>query len=200
MAKLDLYKQHKAEYVAPRGPVLVDVKPAQYLTIEGRGEPGAPAFQSKLGALYNVAFTIKMTKKSARQDYAVCKLEGLWWGNKRKGDFLDEPRDLWNWKLMIRTPDLVQKRDLTEAAKTLIARGRPADVSDVKLESLSEGRCVQILHSGPYDQENRTIELMHEFAAQNRLTLHGLHHEIYLSDPRRVEPARLQTILRHPVR
>lgn|SRR5215510_222989 len=200
MAKLDLYKQHKPEYVAPRKPVLVDVKPAKYLAIDGRGEPGGATFQARLGALYNVAFTIKMTKKFAGQDYAVCKLEGLWWGNKKTSSFLDEPREKWNWKLLIRSPDLVHKSDVTEAIQKLLAKGRPKDVSDVKLESLAEGPCVQVLHSGPYDQENRTIELMGAFATQNMLTLHGLHHEIYLSDPRRVDPARLKTILRHPVR
>jgi hypothetical protein len=200
MAKHDLYKLHKSDYVTPRKPVTVDIKPARYLTITGRGEPGGPTFQAKLGVLYNVAFTVKMTKKSAGQDYAVCKLEGLWWGNKKTSSFLEEPRDRWNWKLMIRTPDFIQNRDVSEAARNLLAKGRSADVSEVKLESLREGRCVQVLHTGRYDREAITIQYMHKFAAVAGLQLHGLHHEIYLSDPRRVDPLRLKTILRYPVR
>jgi hypothetical protein len=197
MEKLDLYKLNKQDYVAPRRPVLVDIKPAKYLAIAGRGEPGSAVFQARLGALYNVAFTIKMAKKRAGQDYAVCKLEGLWWGDN-KTDFLNEPRDKWNWKLLIRAPDFIQNRDLSEAARTLVARGRSADVSDVKLEFLREGPCVQVLHIGAYDQETTTIDLMLQSAREAGLAFHGLHHEIYLSDPRRVDAARLKTILRHP--
>jgi hypothetical protein len=200
MVKLDLYKLHKSEYVTPRKPVLVDTQPSKYLTITGRGEPGGEVFQARLGALYNVAFTIKMAKKFAGQDYAVCKLEGLWWGNKKTSNFLEEPRDRWNWKLLIRTPDFIQNHDVAAAARHLLAKGRSADVSDVKLESVREGRCVQVLHTGPYDQETGTIDSLHKFAAEAGLGFHGLHHEIYLSDPRWVDPSRLKTILRHPVR
>jgi hypothetical protein len=200
MAKLDLYKLHKSEYVTPRRPVILGIKPARYLALTGHGAPGGPAFQAKLGALYNIAFTIKMAKKLAGQDYAVCKLEGLWWGNKTKSSFVEEPRDRWNWKLMIRTPEFIQNRDVSEAARNLLAKGRSVDVSEVKLESLREGRCVQVLHNGPYDRETITIESMQKFAAAAGLQLHGLHHEIYLSDPRRVDPPRLKTILRYPAR
>jgi len=200
MIKLDLYKLHKSEYVTPRKPVTVDIKPARYLTITGCGEPGGPTFTAKLGALYNVAFTIKMAKKFAGQDYAVCKLEGLWWGSNKTSSFLEEPRDSWNWKLMIRTPDFIQNRHVSEAARKLLAKGGSPDVSEVKLESLREGRCVQVLHTGPYDRETITIESMHKFAAAAGLQVHGLHHEIYLSDPRRLDPHRLKTILRYPVR
>jgi hypothetical protein len=199
MTKLDLYKLHKSDYITPRNPAIVDIKPARYLTITGRGEPGGAIFQAKLGALYNVAFTIKMARKFAGQDYAVCKLEGLWWGNKKEGSFMDEPRTSWNWKLLIRTPDFVQNRYVIEAARGLLAKGRSSDVAEVKLESLREGRCVQVLHVGPYDKEPATVGLMRQLAGDAGLSLHGLHHEIYLSDPRRVDPARLKTILRHPV-
>jgi hypothetical protein len=200
MDKLDLYKMHKSDYVTPRKPVLVDIKAAKYLTITGRGEPGGAIFEAKLGALYNVAFTIKMNKKFGGQDYAVCKLEGLWWGNEKGGHFVDEARERWSWKLLVRTPDFIRGRDVNEASRNLIDKGRSSDVTAVKLESLREGRCVQVLHIGPYDEEARTIQLMHQFTSEAGLSLHGLHHEIYLSDPRRVDGARLKTILRHPVR
>jgi hypothetical protein len=200
MAKLDLYKLHKSDYITPRKPFLVDIRPAKYLVISGRGEPGGAMFQARLGALYNVAFTIKMGKKFRGHDYAICKLEGLWWGNKSPSNFLEEPREAWNWKLLIRTPGFIQNRDVSDVARTLIDKGRSGDVSEVQLESLREGRCIQVLHVGPYDQETKTIDLMREFAAESGLAFHGLHHEIYLSDPRRVDAVRLKTILRHPVR
>ncbi|HEV3036455.1 MAG TPA: GyrI-like domain-containing protein [Candidatus Angelobacter sp.] len=198
--KLDLYQQHKAEYVAPRAPALVKISPAQYLMIEGKGEPGGQEFQSKIGALYNVAFTIKMAKKFAGQDYAVSKLEGLWWIADKAKEFIEAPKSQWLWKLMIRVPEFIAAKDLKEAMAKLREKGKPPEVSEVKLAHLAEGLCVQVLHIGPYDEEAITIARMKETAGENRLSFHGLHHEIYLSDPRRVAPAKLRTILRHPVR
>jgi hypothetical protein len=197
--KLDLYQEHKAEYVAPRAPVLVKTGPAQYLMIEGKGEPGGQEFQSKVGALYNVAFTIKMTKKFAGRDYAVCKLEGLWWIADKAKEFIEAPKSQWLWKLMIRVPEFIGPKDLKEAVAKLREKGKPPEVSEVKLANLTEGLCVQVLHVGPYDEEAGTIAKMKETATENRLSFHSLHHEIYLSDPRRVAPAKLRTILRHPV-
>jgi hypothetical protein len=199
-AKLDLYKEHKAEYVTPKKPVLVDIKPANYLTIVGRGEPGGEIFQAKIGALYAVAFTIKMTKKFAGRDYKVCAPEALWWGTAGRPDFFREPSDRWNWKLMIRTPEFIKKPDLAEAVEKLKAKGKGPEVAEVQLETISEGRCVQMLHVGPYDREPETVAQMAAFVKESGLSFHGLHHEIYLSDPRRVAPERLRTILRLPVR
>ncbi len=193
--KLDLYAQYKSEYVTPKSPVLIDAAPAQYLAITGRGDPGGPVFQKKLGALYNVAFTIKMTKKFDGQDYAVSKLEGLWWS--------DDPipgAGPWNWTLIIRTPDFIGAKDLKEAVRKLRDKGKDPEVAEVEIKKLKEGKCVQMLHVGPYDLESVTIEAMHKFAAAKGLAFSGVHHEIYLSDPRRVAPERLRTILRHPVK
>ncbi len=198
--KIDLYQIHNSEYVTPGKPVLVEIKPASYLAITGQGEPGGDVFQAKLGALYNVAFTVKMEKKLSGQDYTVCKLEGLWWGNLDEPDFTREPPSTWNWKLIIRVPDFITEKDLKEAIQKLQARGKPSEVAEIQLETLKEGRCVQILHVGPYSEEHRSIAMMIQLAEANGLTFHGLHHEIYLSDPRRVAPARLRTILRYPVR
>jgi hypothetical protein len=197
-AKIDLYKQHKAEYVTPKTPVLVTIKPAVYLAISGRGAPGGDRFTAAVGALYNVAFTIKMARKfGGRQDYAVSKLEGLW--------FLDpaEPpvaRDDWRWKLLIRTPSFVSARERDTAVETLLAKGKPPEVRGVALETIDEGRCVQMLHLGPYDREAESIALMRTHAKTHGFALDGPHHEIYLSDPRRVPAARLRTILREPLR
>ena len=197
--KLDLYQVHKGEYVPPRTPVVVKVGPAKYLSIEGQGAPGSKEFQDKIGALYNVTFTIKMAKKFAGQDYTVCKLEGLWWADGEEKEFLQTPKDQWRWKLMIRTPDFIGAKELQAAISKLREKGKPSEVSSVILETLKEGSCVQVLHIGPYDAERATIGQMKELAVAKGLSFYGLHHEIYLSDPRRVAPARRRTILRHPV-
>jgi hypothetical protein len=199
--KLDLLKQHKAEYVTPTKPVLLKVGPAKYLAIEGRGAPADAAFQSAVGALYAVAFTIKMTRKFAgKGDYKVTWLEGLWWGPDKRAPFaVKSPKD-WRWKVLIRTPTFVAARDLATAQRDLLAKGKVAEVAKVKLETLREGRCVQMLHTGSYATEPATIEAMHDFAESCGLHFQGVHHEIYLSDPRRVAASKLRTILRHSVR
>jgi hypothetical protein len=197
--KLDLYKLHQAEYATPKRPVLIQTQPAQYLAIAGVGEPGGPVFTAKIGALYGIAFTVKMTRKFAGLgDYAVCKLEGQW--------FFDDglcpaqvPRSKWRWKLLIRTPDFVGSDDLKKGVAVLLKRGKDAKVKEVRLESLDEGLCVQMLHVGPYDKEGDTVAVMKTFAESRGYTLRGPHHEIYLSDPRRVAPERLRTILREPL-
>ena len=200
--KLDLYKEHKAEYVASKKtPILVEVSPASYLAITGRGEPGSKTFQAKIQAMYSMAFTIKMTRKFAGLgDYKICHLEGLWFCDKKDADFFNQPRETWRWKLLIRTPDFIKESDLKQAKQTLSDKGKPPDFNEVELETITEGLCVQMLHIGPYSTEPETIQIMRQFAAENGLSFHGLHHEIYLSDPRRVPPERLRTTLRPPVR
>jgi hypothetical protein len=196
-AKLDLYKVHKSEYVTPKEPMLIQTKRAKYLAFTGRGAPAGEAFQKAVGALYNVAYTLKMAKKFAGQDYKVCNLEGLWWGAKEAEDFALQPPDTWNWKLLIRVPDFISAKDLKDTIAALKEKGK--ETADVKLETLAEGQCVQMLHMGPYSTEGETISQMLALAAEKGLSCHGLHHEIYLSDPRRVPPERLRTILRLPV-
>ncbi len=197
--KLDLYKLHKHEYVSPKKPVLVELKPATYLAISGKGKPGGDLFTASIGALYGMAFTIKMTRKFAdQQDYAVGKLEGQWWSDTTPDLSRVRPEE-WCWKLMIRTPDFVSHAELEKAVTVLLKRGKPGDVKRVRLESLDEGQCVQMLHVGPYERECDSIALMKSFAGNRGLRFHGHHHEIYLSDPRRVPPERLKTILREPV-
>lgn len=199
--KLDLLKQHKAEYAASKAkPQMVAVGPARYLAVEGAGAPGGEAFQAKIGAIYSVAFTIKITRKAAGLgDYKVCPLEGLWWTEPDGSFSVARPRGQWRWRLLIRTPDFLAADDLAKAKESLRAKGKPADFEPVELASLDEGRCVQMLHVGPYETEHETIAKMLAFAAEQGLAVAGRHHEIYLSDPRRVPPERLRTILRLPV-
>jgi hypothetical protein len=196
--RTDLYRRYKSEYVAPRNPALVRVGPARYLSVSGRGDPSGPGFGAAVGALYGVAHTIKMAKQAAKKDYVVAKLEGLWWGGRRGKLLIDSPRRTWRWKVLIRVPTFVTASNLARAKRELVRRGKSGGT--VRLESLREGRVVQLLHVGPYDREHESLGRMKAFARAQGVRLAGRHHEIYLSDPRRVAPARLRTILRRPVR
>jgi hypothetical protein len=147
--------------------------------------------------LYGVAFTIKMTRKFAgKGDYAVCKLEGQWCFESEPAKL---PKDKWKWKLMIRTPDFITESDRKQAVAVLLKKGKSREVEEVKLETIDEGRCVQVLHVGSYDREPETVTIMRDFVEGKGFKLVGPHHEIYLSDPRRVPPERLKTVLRVPV-
>ena len=142
-----------------------------------------------------------MTHKFAGfQDYVVGKLEAQWWQDDPNANFSTVPPERWNWRLMIRTPSFVTLEEVKEAASKLIENGKAPNADEVKLESIPEGKCVQMLHVGPYDQECVTIDAMRAFVEENGWVLHGRHHEIYLSDPRRVAPEKIRTILRHPVK
>jgi hypothetical protein len=198
--KIDLYRIHKNDYAAPKKPVLLDIAPANYLAISGQGAPGGDLFTASVAALYGMAYTLKMTRKFAgQQDYAVCKLEGQWWSDSSPC-FAQLPRDQWQWQLCIRTPDFITRKELDKAVAVLLKRGKGEDVKRVTMETIAEGKCVQMLHVGPYDQAGRTVEVMQAFAGKQGFGIHGRHHEIYLSDPSRVAPEKLKTILRCPVR
>ena len=190
--KIDFTQTHKSEYVQPKQPALVKVGPARHLAIEGQGKPGGELFQAQIGALYGAAYTIKMTKKFAGEgDFKVCALEGLYW---------DWDQAVMHWKLLVRVPAFVLRKDLKAAVEKLREKGKGAQTENLRLEKLNEGRSVQVLHVGPYDDECESIAKMKAFAEAQGLECHGLHHEIYLSDPRRVPPERLRTILRQPVK
>lgn len=198
--KIDLSKLHKQDYVAPKNPVLLTIKKATYLAVSGQGEPGGQAFTDRIGALYAMAFTMKMTRKFAdKQDYTISKLEAQWWADDGDGDFSRLPKAEWRWKLLIRTPSFIKQTELNKTAALLLERGKSLLVREVSVESFTEGLCVQMLHVGPYERECDTIAIMQAHAEKNGLAFHGRHHEIYISDPRRVPPERLKTILRHPV-
>jgi hypothetical protein len=201
LEKVDLFKQlRKSEYSQPKRPALIEVDEGYYLTIDGDGEPGSEQFSTKVGALYAVAYTIKMTRKSdGHQDYVVGKLEGQWWSD-RGVDLKNIPKQEWCWKLMIRIPDFVTHDELEQAVRTLSDKGKDPAVNKVKLERLKEGTCVQMLHIGSFEQEWESISQMLDFARKQGYESHGHHHEIYISDPRRVPPERLKTVLRMPVR
>jgi hypothetical protein len=197
MDKIDLFREHKDEYVTSREPRVVNVGAGTYLTVSGTGAPESAEFQRKVGALYGCAYTVKFDSKlRRRRDFKVGVLEGLWWTNG-KADVFAAPRTTWRWKMLIRVPSFVSGSAVAAALRTLGEKGKPT--AAVKRETIREGRAVQALHVGPYGEEPRTLERMARFARDHGLRYRGRHHEIYLSDPRRVAPSRIRTILRHPV-
>ncbi len=198
--KLDLYKLFKSEYVTPKKPVLITVAPAKYLVVDGTGAPGSEMFDQRMGALFGAAYTIKFAwKKAGKQDYKVCGLEGLWWTGE-EGSLAPASAESWRWKMMIRIPEFITVAELEAAFVAQEKKGKDASCRVVTIETIDEGTCVQMLHVGPYATEAETIKQMSEFAFANKLSFTGAHHEIYLSDPRRVPPERLRTLLRHPVK
>ncbi|RKX75268.1 MAG: hypothetical protein DRP87_14985 [Spirochaetes bacterium] len=199
--KIDLFRQLKSrDYLASGTPALVKTGEGRYLTVEGKGAPGGEDFNRKIGALYGVAYTIKMTRKYAgEQDYVVGKLEAQWWSDSKSEDFGNLPPEKWRWKLMIRTPGFVEQKELESAVSVLLEKKKDQAVKEIKLETIAEGQCVQMLHVGPYEEERKSVERMKAFAEEQGLKFSGLHHEIYISDPRRVPPKQLKTILRIPV-
>ncbi len=205
MAKLDLRKQYKHLYQPPARPELVDVPPLRFALVDGAIEPGASpgdsaAFQEALQALYGISYTLKFASKQRRDnpiDYAVMALEALWW--VEEGEFDIRCPGNWHWRAMILQPDHIDDA-LFQQALAQLRKKRPGPALDkLRLETVHEGLCVQIMHIGPYAEEPATLEKMHAFAREHGYRLRGLHHEIYLGDPRRAEPARLKTVLRHPV-
>lgn len=164
----------------------------------GTGEPGGKEFSQKVEALYPVAYGVKKICKAGNNDFAVPKLEGLWWvdGNR---DARDISRNEWQWKLLIRVPEFVTQGDVTAAKKEVIKKKKLALAQEIHFERLENGRCVHLLHVGPYSDEPRSIDLMREFLKTNGLKASGLHHEIYLSDPRKTAPQKMKTVLRQPV-
>ena len=199
MTKIDLFKTHKADYIAAKTPVIIDVTQATYISIAGIGAPGEHDFTDAIEALYTMAYTVKMTrKKNEKGDYVICKLEARYWSNN--GECLSKvDKSKWHWQLMIRTPVSVELSDLEQASAVLISKGKTAKVKAVELIEYQFGRCIQMLHVGAYDEEPRTIEQMLAFAKLESLTVSNEHCEIYISDPRRVPAERLKTILRTPL-
>ena len=206
MKKLNLTKEYKSYYTAKTYPEIVEFGEIAYLSIEGRGAPGGEEFQAKISALYSLAYGVKMLMKREGKDFTVAKLEGLWWVDSDK-PYTEVPREEWRWKLLIRQPEFVTSEIVEKARKEVVKKKEKKKefeiiemLKKVKFEKMNEGKCVQILHIGPYSNEQKTLTKMYEFMKEERLIPAGYHHEIYLSDPRRVKEERLRTILRQPVR
>lgn len=197
------FKKELDEYRTRRGEFrILDVRPLRYLMVDGHGDPNsAQEYADAVSALYPLAYTLKFaSKRQLGRDYVVMPLEALWWASDMDAFTSVRDKSQWDWTLMIMTPDWVDDAMFDVAVARVAKKARPASLDKVRLESLHEGRCVQTLHLGPYDDEAEVLATMHrEVILSAGLQLTGRHHEIYLSDPRRVEPARLRTILRQPV-
>jgi hypothetical protein len=197
------FKRTFDAYQAARGRFRVlDVPDTQYLMVDGHGDPNtAPAFTAAVETLYPVAYKLKFaSKRDLGRDYVVPPLEGLWWAEDMASFTAARDKSRWDWTLMIMVPEWIDQDMFAAAVEEAGARNRPSRLDDTRLETLSEGRCVQTLHVGSFDDEAEVLaRLHHEFVPGNGLRMAGRHHEIYLSDFRRVAPEKQRTILRQPV-
>ena len=199
MEKLDFKKAYKNYYSAKDTPELLSFEPIPYLMISGKGEPGGKEFQEATEALFPLAYGIKKICKLQGRDFGVPALEGLWWteGNKSATEI---PRREWYWKLMIRMPDFVNDSLFNMAFDEVMKKKKNPLLSAVLFEKMHEEKCVQILHTGAYSEEQPTIDVLYNYIKNNNLALSGLHHEIYLNDPRKTPKEKLKTIIRQPVK
>lgn len=198
------FKKCLDSYAAKRGEFrVVDVPDRQYLMIDGRGDPNtAPAYAEALAALYPVAYKLKFaSKRTLGRDYVVPPLEGLWWAEDMDAFTVSRDKSQWAWTMMLMVPDWTDQGMFEAAVEQAGAKAPPTRLNDVRRQLLSEGRCVQTLHIGSFDDEDAVLEQMHhEFIPDRGLRMDGKHHEIYFSDFRKVAAQKLRTILRQPVR
>lgn len=201
MDVFDIKKERKDLYAPRAGEfALIDVPELAFLMVDGHGDPNtAPAYREAVEALYSVSYSVRFAaKRELGRVHVVGPLEGLW-SAENPDVFLTRTKDDWSWTMMIHQPDWITG-ELVEAARATAAKKKdlPA-LARLRFERFAEGLCVQTLHVGSYDDEGPVIARLHEFAAGQGLVLRGKHHEIYLGDPRKVEAAKLRTVLRQPV-
>ncbi len=200
--KIDFKKSHDA-YQARSGEFrVIDVPAMQYLMVDGHGDPNTSKdYADALAALYPVAYRLKFaSKRDLERDYVVPPLEALWWAAEMAAFTSARDKSQWYWTAMIMTPNWITAELFADTVTAVAAKDRPASLGNVRLESLEEGRCVQTLHMGPYDDEADVLAAMHDHVIPEAgLRMTGKHHEVYLNDARRVVPAKLRTILRQPV-
>ena len=207
MEKLDLTKKYKTYYSAKTSPEMVTIEQARFISICGKGDPSERPFTEKIEALYPTAYAIKFAFKEKGKDFVVSKLEGLWWfdtdkfqGKSITNSSVEVPREEWEYRLLIRMPDYVTRQDVEMAIRTVTEKKKVALASEIEYFEMNEGACVQMLHVGPFSTEPESLKKIEAFSTEKRLGQAGLHHEIYLSDFRKVKPEKLKTILREPVR
>jgi hypothetical protein len=202
VAPYDVKRELKSLY-APRNTAwaLIDVPAQQFVAIDGAGDPNtSPTYADSVQALYAVAYTLKFAAKRDGRDLVVAPLEALWWSDDPEA-FINRAKQTWKWTLLINQPDWIVPEAIDEARDTALANKKLPLVADVRRHTLREGRCAQVLHHGSYDDEGPILADLHErYLAAEGLRMVGLHHEIYLNDARRTDPAKLKTVLRQPVR
>ena len=206
---IDFKKEFKEYYNPKKKPEILQVSPANYIAVQGRGDPNEEggAYQRAIGVLYAVAYTLKMSYKTDYKikgfyEYVVPPLEGLWWQDNVSGiDYTD--KSTFQWVSMIRLPDFVTKQDFDWAVKTATQK-KKLDCSAAEFRRMEEGLCVQMMHVGPFDSEPESVQLMNSFLKENGylndFSDSRRHHEIYLSDPRKSAPEKMKTVIRHPIK
>lgn len=205
----DFKKEYKEFYMPKNKPEIVTVPKANYIAVRGKGNPNEidGAYQRAISILYAVAYTLKMSYKTEHKiegffEYVVPPLEGFWWQDNVDGiDYADKAA--FNWISVIRLPEFVTQKDFEWAVETASEK-KKLDCSSAEFLTIDEGVCVQIMHIGAFDDEPQTVALMDEYIAQNGyendITESRLHHEIYLSDARKVAPEKWKTVIRHPIK
>ena len=205
----DFKKEYKEFYMPKNKPEIVNVPKANYIAVKGKGDPNEEggAYQQAIGVLYAIAYTLKMSYKTDYKidgffEYVVPPLEGFWWQDGVECvDYTD--KSAFNWISVIRLPDFVTEADF-EWAVEVATKKKKLDCSGAEYLQIEEGLCVQIMHHGPFDNEPATVTLMDAYLDQNGyandFSQSRLHHEIYLSDARKVEPEKWKTVIRHPVK
>ena len=205
----DFKKEYKEFYMPKNKPEIVTVPKANYIAVRGKGNPNEidGAYQQAISIIYAVAYTLKMSYKTEHKiegffEYVVPPLEGFWWQDNVDGiDYADKAA--FNWISVIRLPEFITKKDFEWAVETASEK-KKLDCSSAEFLIVDEGLCVQIMHIGAFDDEPQTVALMDEYIAQNGyendITESRLHHEIYLSDARKVAPEKWKTVIRHPIK
>ena len=205
----DLKKEYKEFYMPKNKPEIVKIPPMNYVAVRGKGNPNVECgdYQQAISILYAVAYTLKMSYKTDYKidgffEYVVPPLEGFWWQeNIDGGNYAD--KDSFNWISVIRLPDFVSQKDFEWAVETATKK-KKIDCSSAEFLTIEEGLCVQIMHLGAFDDEPATVAIMDEYLRQNGyvndMNLDRLHHEIYMSDARKVVPEKWKTVIRHPIR
>lgn len=205
----DFKKEYKEYYMPKNKPEIVKIPQVNYIAVRGKGDPNEDggAYQQSISVLYAVAYTLKMSYKTAYKikgffEYVVPPLEGFWRQDNIDGaDYTD--KSAFNWISVIRLPDFVKEKDLEWAVETA-AEKKKLDCSSAEFMTVDEGLCVQIMHSGPFDDEPVSVALMDKYLAENGyvndITDTRLHHEIYMSDARKVAPEKWKTVIRHPIK
>ncbi len=205
----DFKKEYKEYYMPKNKPQIIEIPTMNYIAVRGNGNPNDEngEYKRAIEVLYAVAYTLKMSYKTDYKidgffEYVVPPLEGFWW-SENGGAFDYADKSQLRWISVIRLPDFIKENDFQWAVETA-SKKKKLDCSAAELLTVNEGLCVQIMHNGSYDDEPVTVELMNKYVAengcQNDIGSERLHHEIYLSDPRKTLPEKLKTVIRHPIR
>ncbi|VVB75068.1 GyrI-like small molecule binding domain protein [Candidatus Tiddalikarchaeum anstoanum] len=203
-SKTDFKKENKDLFSSKKTPSTVMVPELNYLMIDGAGYPGeSKEYTDSISALYPIAYNLKfMSKLELKKDYVVPPLEGLWWADDMD-DFTKGNRNKWKWTIMIMQPNWITNEMLRKAASKVEEKSPALKniISKIRLNKYKEGKSAQVLYIGPYKEETLTIQKLHEFIKEQNGSFNGQkqkHHEVYLSDPRKVKPEKLKTIIRQP--